>query len=1082
MTFTLPRPTSLLLALALLPACLVPCQAQPPQALEMPAGSIAVDRGVIVAAHNRLTGETYIAAGTPDRGTGILRPGTQSAWSETATCRTLPGDAVRSIASEAKWTDGSALVTTAGASPDGDFVVHQTAQASAPGVWGCQWGIAGISEAQASLIVPLWSGVRFRKGAPFQEGVLDWPTAWEAQLLIVQGLKGGMWIHADDPQDRFKGVSIRRHSGVVDLGFRTYNEGPPADHRTAESVTWRIGFYKGDWRVPARQFRDWMARTAGLTSLAQQQPAWVGGIRSVVILQTSPTPKALEETRAVLTKLKDWVTPSKTLLYTPGWRRDTYDISYPDYTAHEGFKELVEFAHKLGYRVMPHTCYYGVNLENPEYQPLKPYHMRDALSGDLITYEWKYSDPVPHIAMIHPGAKAYRDLYVRKLREAVERYSVDAFHLDVTLVMPNVTQRADGFDTIGGNGAFHRDLHAALPQIALGGEGLNEVSCRREAFAQVHGGFAINMGSGPERIANDAGIDCSHPISAYLLSPFTHWYGYLGYPPPDASPLYRGWTRAYESWGVAPTLSSPSLAGLQHPGPDLRARLEEMRLVDRYDLKPDFDASPNPQTKCVWRGPSGAKLVYDRDEHGGSHVWFAEASGQPRTIYRYLRGSTVFLGEGTVGQCAAYDDRGIYGLDPGRTYLCTPEPRPTDEPRLMRLPEGTIARGLRSSADFMLFDLATRPQGFDLRQAIGEASLGITVAGQDHPLGSQAQVVATGASCGGKTKDVLFAHPPWDTEHGVIGEAFAEWTVKVPDGARPALDFAFGLRDGAEKGDGVTFAVRVDGKELLRQDWKLCEWLPCHVDLSPYMGRTIKLRFSVGKGPEGRGSFAWALWGEPRIVTDPLPKPLGVDVLTPAKAWAATGPVLPPVLAFLRPEGKLFRHHVETATPGATCLFFGRPAPASLPLDLRTAPFTWTTVVDGMAIPVSERPAYAIATPGEGISGGVTRPGLVAHPPIGGATVADYVIALPKDKPAQLRFSAGIQEGAKGTNGVAFIVTVNGQVVSRQEIAGSDGWHEGTVDLSAHAGKTILLSLIADAMGDASYDWARWGEPRIEAK
>ena len=1082
MTSTFLRPAALLAVVASCLIASVSCHAQPSLSLETLSGSIAIEKGVIVAARNRLTGETYTLGGTPDRITGILRPGTQSLWAEAAASQTILAAALRSARSESKWPDGSTLTTTAAASPDGDFTVRQTAQGSAPGVWGCQWGITGISDDKASLIVPAWSGVQFRKGAPFQEGVFDWPTTWEAQMLIVQGPKGGMWIHADDPDDRFKGVSIRHHKGAYDLGFRTYNEGPPADHKAVESVTWRIGFYQGDWRVPARQFRDWMARTAGVTSLGQQQPTWVGGIRSVVILHTGPTPKDQDEARAVLTKLTEWVTPRKTLLYCPGWRRDIYDINYPDYTAHEGFKELVDFAHKLGYRVMPHTCYYGVSLENPDYQPLKPYHMRDALSGELLTYEWKYSDPVPHIAMIHPGAKAYRDLYVAKLREAVERYGVDAFHLDVTLVMPNVTQRADGFNTIGGNGAFHRDLRAALPQIALGGEGLNEVSCRHEAFAQVHGGFAINMGGGPDRVANDAGIDCSHPISAYLLSPFTHWYGYLGYPPPDANPLYRGWTRAYESWGIAPTLASPTFAGLQHPGPDLRARLEEMGLVDRYDLKPDFDATSSPQTKCVWRGPSGARLVYDRDEHGGSHVWFADETGKPRTIYRYLRGSTVFVGEGTVGQCAAFDEQGLYGLDPGRTYLCAPEPRQSDEPHLLRLPEGVIARGLRSSADFMLFDLGTTPHGFDLRRAFADASLGITVAGQDRPMGSQAQFIATSASCGGKTKDALFAHPPWDAEHGVIGEAFAEWTVKVPEAAKPAVEFSFGLRDGAEKGDGVTFSVRVDGKELLRKDWKRCEWLPCRVDLAPYAGRTIKLRFAVGKGPEGRGAFAWSVWGEPRIITDPLPQPLGVDLLAPARVLGASGPATPPVVAFLRPDGQLFRHHIETATPGATCLFFRKPAQATLPLDLRTAPFTWAPTIGGMPIPISDRPSYVTATPGEGRSGGETRPALVVHPPVGGATAADYLVTLPRDKPAQLRFAAAIQEGAKGTNGVAFIVTVNGQVASRQEVPASDGWHPATVDLSAYAGQTILLSLVADAMGDASYDWARWGEPRIEAK
>ncbi len=1028
------------------------------QSFDTPAGSVTLDHGVLVAAHNRLTGETYAVGKSSDSPASVLRSGTPSPTPE------------------------DSLTTTVAPSPAGDFTVRQTATSAAPGVYGCQWGIVGIADDTASLIVPAWSGIQLRRGSPFTEGVFDWPSTWEARMIIVQGPKGGLWIHADDPDDRFKGVWIRHRRGAFDLGFRTYNEGPPSEHKSIESVTWRVGFYRGDWRVPARQYRDWMARTAGLTPLAKQRPAWVDGIRSVVILNTSADPKVLDEARAILTKLAETVTPAKTLLYTPNWRRDIYDINYPDYTAHAGYAELVDFAHKLGYRVMPHTCYYGVSLENPEYEPLKPYHMRDALTGGLITYEWQWSDPVPHIAMIHPGAKAYRDLYVRKCREIVQNYHADAVHLDVTLVMPNVTQRADGLNTIEGNEAFHRDLRTALPGLALGGEGLNEVSCRHEAFAQTHGLFAVTMAAGsPERIGNEEGADCSHPISAYLLSPYTRWYGYLGYSPPADTPLYRAWTRAYESWGVAPTLAQPTLAGLEHPSPDLRVRLEEMRLVDHYDLQPDFDSDPTPLSKLVWRGRGGAKLVYDRDEHGGSHVWFAEGNGKPRTIYRYLRGSTTFLGEGTVGQSAAYDDQGIYGLDPLHTYLCTPGPRPADVPHLLRLPEGTIARGLRSSADFLLFDLATPPQGFDLRKAFVDANLGITIDGQDRPLGSQAIFVESRDVCGGKTKESLFSHPPWDSEHGVIGEAFAEWTVKIPPDGKPALDFFVGLRDGAEKGDGVTFSVRVDGKELLRQDWQKCEWLPCRVDLTPYAGRTIKLRFVIGKGPTGRGSFAWAVWGEPRIVIDPAPQPLSLELLAPAKALSAAGPTGPARCEFLRAEGKLFRHRVETQAPGATCLLFRKPEPSTLPLDLLTAPFAWGSVVAGAEIPPQDRPAYLSATPGEGTSGGETRPALVTHPPIGGATAIDYLVTLPAGKPARLSFACGLQDGSKST-GVGFVVEVNGQEVSRQTVAAADGWHPGTVDLTAHAGETILLSLVVDALGDASYDWSRWAEPRIETR
>jgi hypothetical protein len=199
-------------------------------------------------------------------------------------------------------------------------------------------------------------------------------------------------------------------------------------------------------------------------------------------------------------------------------------------------------------------------------------------------------------------------------------------------------------------------------------------------------------------------------------------------------------------------------------------------------------------------------------------------------------------------------------------------------------------KGLRYTDDFLLFDLAARTQVTDLARRFAQAKVGIVVSGQERPLGSQAQFTETRASCGGRGQDGLFAHPPWDTEHGVIGSVFAEWIVRVPSEGKPSLALSFGLRDGAEKGDGVTFVVQVDAGVVLRQDWRRCQWLPCAVDLSPYAGREVKLRLSVEKGPEGRGAFAWAVWGEPRIVVEPTPHPLMVEALTPRPVVATAGP------------------------------------------------------------------------------------------------------------------------------------------------------------------------------------------------
>ena len=79
--------------------------------------------------------------------------------------------------------------------------------------------------------------------------------------------------------------------------------------------------------------------------------------------------------------------------------------------------------------------------------------------------------PVYHVRMVHlcqqPGA--------------------DALHLDQTLCIYNDHNgRIDGMSMMEGNIALHQQLREALPDVALSGEGLNEITCRHEAFAQRH--------------------------------------------------------------------------------------------------------------------------------------------------------------------------------------------------------------------------------------------------------------------------------------------------------------------------------------------------------------------------------------------------------------------------------------------------------------------------------------------------------------------------------------------------------------------------------------------------------------------
>jgi hypothetical protein len=101
------------------------------------------------------------------------------------------------------------------------------------------------------------------------------------------------------------------------------------------------------------------------------------------------------------------------------------------------------------------------------------------------------------------------------------------------------------------------------------------------------------------------------------------------------------------------------------------------------------------------------------------------------------------------------------------------------------------------------------------------------------------------------------------------------------------------------------------------------------------------------------------------------------------------------------------------------------------------------------------------------------------HPPNFGRTYVDYYLRLPATTgKIGLEFAVALQDKSL-SDGLIFLVEANCRELFRQKVTAPDGWHEGRVGLTEFAGKNLLLSLIVDSDGPYSFDWARWGEPRI---
>ncbi len=176
----------------------------------------------------------------------------------------------------------TADTTVSADSAGGEAILRQRAVAPVKGVWGTSWSIEDVPP-EFAVLVPGNSGMRLAADPPGGRHQFDYPISWEAQLVVVEGPGCGFYVWADDAQGRFKRLVVERRASGWRLSLVTMNFAPFDELKECESVAWRVGVYRGDWRVPARRYRDWSDAHFRPTPVARQQPSWVKEIRACAI-------------------------------------------------------------------------------------------------------------------------------------------------------------------------------------------------------------------------------------------------------------------------------------------------------------------------------------------------------------------------------------------------------------------------------------------------------------------------------------------------------------------------------------------------------------------------------------------------------------------------------------------------------------------------------------------------------------------------------------------------------------------------------------------------------------------------------
>ena len=1024
--------------------------------------------GVITRLYNKLTEETYthplgVGGVTGFRGrSGLLKRDGRSIWTDQATL--TEGRKISPLKAEIVFRQGQneCRLFIGVDARSGDLLIEQEGTSDTPGVYGIQWGCVNLNHRNLDLILPADGGQIINAMAPFTSRSFQYPfPSWEAQLAILQGEQGGFFVRGADATFQFKVLHYERYiDRSFALGFETQNQAPFDILASAKSVVWRLNVYSGDWRVPARQYQEWMEQTFKPWRL-DEMPAWVGEI-GLVVTYIDPRLDV-----GILDKLAEQVDPAKTLLYLNQWRREPFDVNFPDYTAKPELGRFVESARQHGFRVMLHVNLIGVNADHPRYAEFQKFQYRNPWTGNLMGWFWDRTDiPRNRIAAINPASAEFRKYFVQQLKEVWQKYGVDAFFLDVSARVENdANGLIEGLNAGQGNVLLHKELAAAMPSVVFGGESLHEGTFFRESFAQR---WKNPPQWDPTRRSTP------HPICSFLFSPYTLPYGHLGLPNPDKGiQLYQEYLESYEIWGVLPTLRLSSVADL---GPE-RVRTQELLSVARTwqqrGFRPDFESDWTPNTLFQYVGEDGEIAALKKTETGATLVLPEESLGYERVF-----GATQVKTQRNIPHWSAYNETALLGLHPEKSYFLDDMPRDFSQAHINALPDGVSVTESRVTENAALFRLERMDisHEIDLLSELHLVRTGIIHIGKELPRQRGASFHKTEVSIAGVRKSAIDAHPPYES---ILGDnirrdtsTFGEWTLSLPDTSTPLyLDFDIGLREGSEGSDGVTFIVSIQGTEIFRRLYNAQRWEHVRLDLTPYRKQHVTLRFSTTPGPVGNGAWDWAMWGDPEITYEPVDRLTEIGFFIPDV----------PIRSFpdtLESHGN-GQYSLKTPLPVQVLLLFGTPQQTEMLNNLRDIPFVAGLQFggifrEGSLWDAGNRSALTVA--------GVRKQTLDGHPPAGGQTILQFLLALPAVQEATFSFSMGLPDTSCSIDGVLFKVLLNGQIRFEHLGFNEPGWVDQSISLSEFAGETVLLELVTDSGETVSCDWAHWADLFITAK
>lgn len=470
--------------------------------------------------------------------------------------------------------DGDGILMISADRETGDLLVEPSAYSSRPGILACRWCISGV-KSSLELVAPFFQGTRLKLGDPLiRNSRWTWPSNWEAGFAIFQSSGGGFWVHTRDTLFRFKAIQTGTETDPFIIGFDSEAYGPVDNNMSAGGICWRLNVYKGDWQIPAEQYRQWYWQAYKLEEQEKIRQPWMHDVR----LALSWCPGSPE----ILDALSKRISPSKVVLHFNNWRTYPYDEYYPDFNASDSAKVFIKKCQEMGFHVMPHFNSIDMDPSHPVYELVKEFPYRSVDRKQLQGWSWYKSRSigVPEsnfqrlnsrdkkvMVKIHPGFSMWRSILGRNILKAVRELSLDMVFIDVTLCIWNIHNcLVESMSPAEGMDKLIRHVASLDKGLVVGGEGLNEITAQGQSFAQAH--LFRSHQSNIDGVERTGGC----PLNEFLFGRLCRTIGYNGLGGRNQEEELR--MKLHVEHNTIPTITVSTVDEILNPNPAIKKMLD----------------------------------------------------------------------------------------------------------------------------------------------------------------------------------------------------------------------------------------------------------------------------------------------------------------------------------------------------------------------------------------------------------------------------------------------------------------------------------------------------------------------------